>query len=516
MLARGTLQLRSLLFAAAAHPHSTSPALRRGLALRIRMLQAGASPTPPAAGGFEELGLSPLLATALRAGGIVEPTAVQRTAFDAVLTGEDVVLLSETGTGKTLAYALPLVQRLLESRAAAASAAEDAGGEPTRRLSRRDRPADQILVLVPNRDLCAQVFATFHQLAQALPASAGLAAPLSVSSLASHLGADADADVVIATPALALRAWRGPEAVRSVVLDESDMLLAGSFKPAARAGYPIEQIIAAVKRSAKLETLARREEGDGEVASALRRGGARGLHGQEGRAARAELWSAKQFVLAGATMPNHGNKNAELHAKRLFPLATWHVQERVHREKAELRQFFVRVDEGTRGEALRNALRHGPAGRVIVFANSPRSAAVAYEEAASELGAEACAQYHKGVMPSERASLLQTFAEPGSALRVLVCTGLAARGIDFVDVAHVLQYDVATNAVEFMHRIGRTARAGKSGVATTLYTEERQELVHALRDALTAGQPIEHLFSRKRSFKIAIKRERKRGGGERA
>jgi superfamily II DNA/RNA helicase len=62
----------------------------------------------------------------------------------------------------------------------------------------------------------------------------------------------------------------------------------------------------------------------------------------------------------------------------------------------------------------------------------------------------------------------------------LVCTGLASRGIDFLDVSHVIQYEMATNAVEFMHRIGRTARAGRGGTATSLYDDARQALVEVI------------------------------------
>ena len=90
-----------------------------------------------------------------------------------------------------------------------------------------------------------------------------------------------------------------------------------------------------------------------------------------------------------------------------------------------------------------------------------------------------------GVAAVERARLLEQFRS--GELRTLVCTGLASRGLDFVDVVHVLQYEVATNAVEFLHRAGRTARAGKAGVCTSLYTEARAELVEGLRDAMGNG-----------------------------
>ena len=110
--------------------------------------------------------------------------------------------------------------------------------------------------------------------------------------------------------------------------------------------------------------------------------------------------------------------------------------------------------------------------------------------------------------PEDRAEILAKYGR--GELTALVSTGLASRGIDFADVAHVIQFEVATNAVEFMHRVGRTARAGKVGVSTTLYTNDRSELVEGLRNALSEGRPIEHLFSRKRSFKLKLKKERRR------
>ena len=214
-------------------------------------------------------------------------------------------------------------------------------------------------------------------------------------------------------------------------------------------------------------------------------------------------------------MPNAGTRNAEEHVKRLFPLARWFRASRVHQSKAEASHYFVKIDEGSRGRALQQALRHGPEGQALVFANSVGSAEAAMDETVAEVGVDACAYFHAGLHPDERAETLAAYGR--GELRVLVCTGLASRGIDFANVAHVVQYEVATNAVEFMHRVGRTARAGRAGVSTTLYTESRADLVEGLRDALEEGRPIEHLFSRKRSFKLKLKKARRReeeaGGG---
>lgn len=280
--------LRSLLFAASIPGSSPHLALRRVSTRIPRAPRACASePLPP---GFATLGLSPLLQPALEAAGITEPTEVQQTAFGAILDGGDTVLLSETGSGKTLAYALPIIDRLIRrvdgetgsSRGAdgadgdESAAAATGVGEPTARKRRRD---DQVLVLVPNSMLCAQVHTVFRRLIESLPD--GLDRRLSVTSLASEESFDNDATILISTPAVALRMWRGPESVRTVVLDEADALLAGSFKPAARSTYPIEILIAAVKRSAKEEAMATGES-------------LGGRRGPEGRLARARAYDSKQ------------------------------------------------------------------------------------------------------------------------------------------------------------------------------------------------------------------------------
>ena len=470
------------------------------------LCSAASSPAAPHANTFDSLGLAPELVDALSAQGIVEPTEVQRAAFQAVLSDGDSVLLSETGSGKTLAYALPLVHRLLRRLDEVDGREDEADGESADDIqvdswspaTHRARP-DQALVLVPNKDLCLQVLGVFEGLLALLPEEKQ--SRLSVSSLVAERSADRDATILIATPAVALKLWRGPETIRWVIMDEADALLAGSFKPAARATYPIEILVAAVKRSAKLEAQER-----GERANAA--AGPRGAHGARGRAARAQAYASKQFVLTGATMPNAGTKNAEEHVRRLFPLATWFRASRVHQSRAEASHYFVKVDESSRGRALQQALRHGPEGQALVFANTMSYAELAMEETVREVGEGECAFFHAGVHPDERAEILAAYAR--GELKVLVCTGLASRGIDFANVGHVVQFEVATNAVEFMHRVGRTARAGRAGVSTTLYTTDRAELVEGLRDALAAGQPIEHLFSRKRSFKLKLKKALRR------
>lgn len=223
------------------------------------------------------------------------------------------------------------------------------------------------------------------------------------------------------------------------------------------------------------------------------------------RRARSSLWSSKQFVLVGATMPNAGLKNIENHVQRQWPSAMWVRTGREHREKAQLRQFFVRVTPDQRGDALRNAVMHGPPGRAIVFANTIASAESAFEHLQ---GVVKGALFHKEIPIGERRDCLAAFQ--AGELPVLVCTGLAARGIDFADVGHVVQFELALNAVEFMHRVGRTARAGKSGVATNIFDEDNEALASALKVAIEEGRSIDHLFSRKRSFRKKMQRVARR------
>ena len=171
------------------------------------------------------------------------------------------------------------------------------------------------------------------------------------------------------------------------------------------------------------------------------------------------------------------------------------------------------MEHEQRDAALRHALAHGPPGPALVFANTLGTAKQAYAALADD-PARPSGLFHSQVHPEARSALLAAFA--AGEVQVLVCTGLASRGIDFADVAHVVQYQVAPNAVEFMHRIGRTARAGKGGVSTCLYDEATADLAELLRDATERGEPIDHLFSRKRSLRARIKRQGRPGLDEAA
>ena len=138
----------------------------------------------------------------------------------------------------------------------------------------------------------------------------------------------------------------------------------------------------------------------------------------------------------------------------------------------------------------------------MVFVNSTDACEAVTEELRRQ-GLRATA-FHAEVSTADRADRLRALAE-GEA-EVLVCTDSAARGVDVPGVTHVIQAEFAGNAVDYLHRIGRTARCGAEGRVTNLFGETNEELIRAVRDAESRGEPIEGAFSRKRSFRKKFKK----------
>lgn len=115
--------------------------------------------------------------------------------------------------------------------------------------------------------------------------------------------------------------------------------------------------------------------------------------------------------------------------------------------------------------------------------------------------------YHKNLPVKEAAAALEAMANPAPEHNlVMVSTDAAARGIDLPQVTHVIQADFVANAIEFLHRVGRTARAGRSGRVTSLYGPADAHLAEAVRAYVEAGEPVADCFSRNRSFSRKVKR----------
>ncbi|KAJ6689008.1 hypothetical protein OIU85_005426 [Salix viminalis] len=169
--------------------------------------------------------------------------------------------------------------------------------------------------------------------------------------------------------------------------------------------------------------------------------------------------------------------------KRMFPDANWISGTYLHCHNPRLERKWVEVTVDTQLDALIEAVKQGfrsdmldygaGVSRTMVFANTVE-AAEAVAKILGRAGIE-CFRYHKDSSLEEH-------------------------------VSHVIQADFATSAVDFLHRVGRTARAGQHGLVTSLFTESNRDLVDAIRQAEKLGQPVETAFSRKRSFRNKLKK----------
>lgn len=212
---------------------------------------------------------------------------------------------------------------------------------------------------------------------------------------------------------------------------------------------------------------------------------------------------SKQYIFVAATLPQSGKSSPAAVLKQKFPAMTWIHGNHLHRHNPTLEHRWVQVTKDNNllsllVDALRDSQYNG---RVLVFANSIEGVdAIARVLDQSELK---CMRYHRDLTVEEKAVNLQVFEQEGG---ILVCTDAAARGLDIPNITHVIQAEFATSAVDFIHRIGRTARAGQPGLVTSIYTDASLDLVNAMRDAVTAALPVEGAFSRKRSLRRRIKK----------
>ncbi len=352
---------------------------------------------------FTTLGLLPALAQAAADQGFTDPTPVQAEAIPVVLRGADLLATARTGSGKTAAYALPLLQHLVSAAAAPARAV----------------PA---LVLVPTRELAAQVGEVLRSLAQALPRRLRIAVAFGGVSINPQLMAlRGGADVVVATPGRLLdlvthNALR-LSGVRHLVLDEADRLLDLGFAD--------------------------------ELAQVLQ-----------------QLPAQRQNLFFSATFP----PPVEALARQLLREPVRVDVPTPAEPEAVVLQRAIAVDARRRAQLLRQLIREQRWERVLVFVATQHMA----DHLASKLhqGDVYATSLHGGLSQGARQQTLQEFKD--KRWDVVVTTDLAARGIHIDALPVVVNFDLPRSAVDYVHRIGRTGRAGHSGLALSFVTAEQQ------------------------------------------
>ncbi len=354
---------------------------------------------------FQTLGLAPdLVQTASRCG-LHEPTAIQKEAIGAVLAGRDVWVCAPTGSGKTAAYVLPVVQGLLTARSATSTQKR-----PTRVL--------RTLVLVPTRELAVQVAVLFQDLVPT-----GSAGPKTVTAFGGVsinpqlMRLRGGAEVVVATPGrlldLVTHNAVSLAQVTTLVLDEADRLLDAGF------AEELDRILSLLPQQ-------------------------------------------RQTLMFSATAPAALNARARalLHEPQRIDLQAPAAPVE-NLASAAIQQRAVQVDDKRRLQLLRHLIEQGQWPRVLVFV-ATRYAAVHVADKLCRNGVDA-RSLHGDLTQGARNKVLSDFK--GSQLQVLVTTDVAARGIDIPLLPVVVNFDLPRSASDYTHRIGRTGRAGQSGLA---------------------------------------------------
>ncbi len=371
---------------------------------------------------FSALGLMPTLAQAAAEQGFASPTPIQQQAIPIVLQGADLLATAQTGSGKTAAFSLPLLQRL------------QAGPVHTPRRVRA-------LVLVPTRELAAQVGEVLRSLAQQLPSRPRVAVAFGGVSINPQLMAlRGGADVMVATPGRLLdlvehNALR-LSAVELLVLDEADRLLDLGFAD------ELDRVLALLP------------------------------------AQRQNLFFSATFppavqTLAGGLLRDPQRVDVPAPAQA----------------EAVVLQRAIAVDAGRRTQLLRKLIQDNGWERVLVFVATQYSA----ERVAAKLhhGDLYATSFHGGLSQGARKQALQEFKE--KRWDVVVTTDLAARGIDIAQLPVVVNYDLPRSAVDYVHRIGRTGRAGESGLAVSFVIAEAEAHWRLIEKRQGLSLPLEQV-----------------------
>ena len=363
---------------------------------------------------FDQFNIHPKCVQALAAKGITTPTPIQAQAIPVALDGRDVVAIAQTGTGKTLAFALPAMTRLAA-----------------------DRPTGHsgLLVLTPTRELAYQIQTVVEPLGQVL----GLRTACVYGGVGMEPQSKAlrrGADVIIATPGRLLDHIERGNArftrIRAVVLDEADRMLDMGFLP------DIQRILR-------------------------------------------ELPAERQTMMFSATFPK-----AIERLTATFQRDPIRIEVAAASTPAEaVRQGIYTVESGRKMELLAKILSDKKVGSTLVFMRTKhRTDRVARALHKQGIKAEAI---HGGRSQSQRERALDGFRR--GRYQVLVATDVAARGIDVEGITHVVNFDIPKTSDDYIHRIGRTARANADGDAITFVSPNEFMELGAIEKSLGRNLP---------------------------
>jgi ATP-dependent RNA helicase RhlE len=363
--------------------------------------------------GFSGLGIAPIFLKTLEKLKYKEPTPIQRQAMPVAIQGKDVVGIAQTGTGKTIAFGIPMIQKLQQTKA-------------------------QGLVIVPTRELAIQVDEALRQVGVDM----GIKTAVLIGGTAIYPQIQAIArnpHIIIATPGrlndhLQQRTIR-LENVHIVVLDEADRMLDMGFEPQIRKIFNV-------------------------------------------------LPHSRQTMLFSATIPHAIMNMATKYMKLPIRIEVAPTGTTV---KQVTQEIFI-VSKDLKSRLLEKLLKqyHGP---TLIFTRTKHGASK-LTKALCHIGHKA-AEIHSNRSLNQRREALGGFKS--GRYRVLVATDVASRGIDVIGIELVINYDIPDNSEDYVHRIGRTARAGANGHAISFVTSEQRGDLRRIERLIRKSLPISPL-----------------------
>ncbi len=361
---------------------------------------------------FQQYPLSAAMLAAIRAAGYSAPTPIQAGTLAAALAGQDVIGSAQTGTGKTAAFIIPVVERL--------------------QAARRSGDRAGALVLAPTRELAEQIFGWAGRLGCGLrPALVvgGVGYGPQVRALRER------ADIIVATPGRLVdhleRRTASLESIRILVLDEADRMLDMGFKP------QLDRILRAVP-------------------------------------------SKRQTLLFSATLPAELEALPGVDFRRALRVAVG--PQAIPPARAVQDVYLVGREQKT---ALLLSLIDANPGKLLVFTRTKhRTDRVAR---AVQSAGHPVQRLHSGRSQSQRRAALDGFRT--GRYRILVATDIAARGLDVSSVRRVINYDLPQTVEDYVHRVGRTARAQADGHASSLAAPEERGQLHAIERHIGRALP---------------------------
>jgi len=356
---------------------------------------------------FTNLGLSESLLKSVEKAGYTVPTPIQEKAIPVLISGKDVLGTAQTGTGKTAAFALPMIQLLSG-------------------LPKLEKRVVRALVIVPTRELAVQIQETLMQLSRFNNLRIGMFFG-GVSKFGQINALRQGVDIAVATPGRLLDLMRErifhPSHIKMVVLDEADQMLDMGFLP------DVKTILASIPKP-------------------------------------------RQAALFSATMPE---QIANLAASFLHDPVRIAITP-VSQPLQKINHQTIRIEKNQKLSLLMHLLKNEALKSVLIFVRTKRGA----KRTALNLTHQGhqVVELHGNQSQAQRQFAMKKFKE--KHVRILVATDLASRGIDIDKLTHVINFDMPETAEAFLHRTGRTGRAGFSGDVINLVSREENSLIHMI------------------------------------